>query len=169
MRHYILLLAVFVLGVTACTTTSGDISVNSGAAQSAAGDVSAVPLPTLSPSMISLGERVYAANCAGCHGVNLEGEPDWKTQNEDKSFRVPPHDESGHTWHHDDFMLLDSIRLGGARFEGVDIGGTSDMPAFEATLTEEEMEAVLVFIKNSWPDDIRALQWQQTQRIIESQ
>lgn len=125
--------------------------------------------PTLAPDTLALGETVYAANCADCHGANLEGEADWKQQNPDGTFRAPPHDESGHTWHHDDAMLLDSIRLGGSRFDGVDIGGTSEMPAFGETLTEAEMTAVLDYIKSFWPEDIRQVQWQQTLQVQQNQ
>ena len=117
-------------------------------------------LPALDPDEIALGETVYTASCASCHGDNLEGEADWKIQNEDQSFRNPPHDETGHTWHHPDDQLIEAIQLGGARFEGLNIGGTSDMPAFGEILTDGEITAVLTFIKSAWPDDIRATQWQ---------
>ena len=113
---------------------------------------------------IILGQVVYAANCAACHGVNLEGEADWKIQNDDDSFRSPPHDETGHTWHHPDEVLLEAIRLGGARFEGLNIGGTSPMPAFGESLTEAEITAVLTYIKSTWPDDIRERQWEISQQ-----
>ena len=76
------------------------------------------PLPTLDPAEIALGKDVYALNCASCHGVNLEGESNWMTQNNDGSFRAPPHDVSGHTWHHADSLLIESIVLGGERFAG---------------------------------------------------
>lgn len=124
-------------------------------------------LPTLAPEAIALGASVYADHCASCHGVELEGESDWKVQNEDGSFRAPPHDASGHTWHHGDEMLLEAIRLGGARFEGLNIGGTSDMPAFAETLPGNEMAAVLAYIKSTWPEDIRNLQWEATVREVE--
>ncbi len=117
-------------------------------------------LPILNPDEIALGETVYSANCANCHGVNPEGAVDWKIQNEDKSFRSPPHYETGHTWHHPDDQLIEATRLGGARFEGLNIGGRSNMPAFGEILTDAEITAVLTYIKSSWPDDIRAIQWQ---------
>lgn len=120
--------------------------------------------PKLVLEEIALGAAVYAQNCAECHGENLEGEPDWKQQNEDGSFRSPPHSADGHTWHHADRVLLRAIKEGGTRFEGMNIGGTSNMPAYAGTLTEEEILAVLAFIKSTWPDDIRALQWQQTKQ-----
>lgn len=161
------LMVVFTL-VTACSAATGPAS-GSTVVPEGNGSATLAPLPTLAPEAIALGQKVYADYCAECHGVDLEGEADWKTQNEDNSFRAPPHDESGHTWHHDDPMLMDSIRQGGARFESVDIGGTSNMPAFEEILTEEEMVAVLAYIKSSWTEDVRALQWQQTQRTAEFQ
>jgi mono/diheme cytochrome c family protein len=120
--------------------------------------------PTLDLDEIIVGQVVYAANCADCHGINLEGEADWKIQNDDDSFRSPPHDETGHTWHHPDADLLEAIRLGGARFEGLNIGGTSPMPAFGESLTEAEITAVLTYIKSTWPDDAREWQWEVSQQ-----
>ena len=121
-------------------------------------------LPILDPDEIALGKEIYAANCAECHGVNLEGEADWKIQNEDGSFRSPPHDETGHTWHHPDNELLEAIALGGARFEEMNIGGSSPMPAFGEKLTEEEITAVLTYIKSTWPNDSREFQWEASLR-----
>ena len=121
------------------------------------------PLPTLGSDEIAIGQEVYAENCAECHGENLEGEANWKKQNEDNSFRSPPHDTNGHTWHHGDGVLIESIELGGARLPN-NIGGSSNMPAFNETLTEEEIVAVLTYIKSTWPEDIRTIQWEQTIR-----
>ena len=118
--------------------------------------------PELSANEIAIGEIVYSDNCASCHGVNLEGEVDWKQQNEDGTFRSPPHTADGHTWHHADSVLIEAIREGGERFEGLNIGGTSNMPAVSETLTDEEILAVLTYIKSTWPEDVRAMQWQQT-------
>lgn len=119
------------------------------------------PVPTLDPAAITLGQQVYTTHCAECHGANLEGQPDWKQQNPDGSFRPPPHDASGHTWHHSDQLLLETIRLGGQRLPAT-VGGTSNMPAFADTLTEAERLAVLSYIKSTWPADIRATQWEMT-------
>ena len=41
------------------------------------------PLPALDPEEIALGQEVYTINCASCHGQDLEGKPEWQTQNED--------------------------------------------------------------------------------------
>ena len=120
------------------------------------------PLPVLDPNEIARGKEIYVLHCASCHGANLEGQPNWKEQNEDGSFRAPPHDASGHTWHHADGLLIESIELGGARFEGINIGGTSNMPAFGEILTDEEITAVLTYIKSTWPEETQAAQWEVT-------
>jgi len=114
------------------------------------------------PEIIIQGKAVYADNCASCHGENLEGEVNWKLQNEDGSFRSPPHTADGHTWHHADRVLIEAIKEGGARFEGLNIGGSSTMPAFADTLSDEEITAVLAFIKSTWPEDVQEMQRQQT-------
>ncbi len=116
----------------------------------------AEPATDATISQIALGEQVYQANCAECHGANLEGEADWKLPAADGGFRAPPHDETGHTWHHGDAYLIESIRLGGTRLTP-DIG-VSNMPAYESVLTEAEIAAVLAYIKSTWPPDIQAAQ-----------
>jgi mono/diheme cytochrome c family protein len=106
--------------------------------------------------VIALGEQVYAAQCAACHGENLEGEPNWQQPGEDGVLKAPPHNETGHTWHHDDAYLIESIKLGGARLP--DNVGVSPMPAYETVLSDEEITAVLAYIKSNWPPDIVAAQ-----------
>lgn len=161
MHRFLLFLIVLLWGLVACQSAaepgSSTIEVNTAAGQ-------ALPVPTLSPDEIVLGKAVYAANCESCHGANLEGETDWKVQNDDGSFRSPPHNEEGHTWHHGDPTLLESIYSGGARLNDMNIGGTSNMPVFGEVLTDEEITAVLAYIKSTWPNDIRQLQWEVTLR-----
>lgn len=120
-------------------------------------------LPTLDPTQVSLGQQLYQTHCASCHGENLEGEADWQLQNEDGTFRAPPHDASGHTWHHSDKVLWDTVRQGGARLPA-NIGGISNMPAFNEVLSEAEIAAVLAFIKSTWPENIQTIQWEMTAR-----
>ena len=122
---------------------------------------------TASSEAIQVGETVYIQQCASCHGVNLEGQPDWKMQNEDGSFRAPPHDDTGHTWHHGDPTLIDSILLGGARFNDLNIGGTSNMPAFSDILSDEEITAVITYIKSNWTEENQGWQEEATRRETE--
>jgi len=114
------------------------------------------PMPTLNPEWVTQGMVIYARECATCHGANLEGLPDWKQSLPDGSLPPPPHDSSGHTWHHPDSLLLAIIAEGG------DPAYNSKMPAFRDKLTEEERRAVLEFIKSTWGENEREFQWWMT-------
>jgi mono/diheme cytochrome c family protein len=98
---------------------------------------------------IALGQEIYAENCASCHGANLEGQPNWKRRLENGRMPAPPHDETGHTWHHSDQDLFAITKLG---VGGVVPGYESDMLAFGEILTDEEIASVLAFIKSTWPE-----------------
>ncbi|MFC6488855.1 c-type cytochrome [Nitratireductor sp. GCM10026969] len=104
---------------------------------------------------IALGQEVYAQSCASCHGADLEGQPDWKRRLENGRMPAPPHDESGHTWHHSDRDLFAITKLG---IGGVVPGYGSDMPAFKDILSDDEIAAVLAFIKSTWPERQREIQ-----------
>lgn len=104
---------------------------------------------------IALGQEIYAQSCASCHGANLEGQPDWKRRLDTGRMPAPPHDETGHTWHHADRALFTMTKQG---VDAVVPGYESDMPAFEGVLTDEEIRAVLAFIKSTWPERQRAFQ-----------
>jgi mono/diheme cytochrome c family protein len=108
-------------------------------------------------STLSIGETVYVEQCAACHGVNLEGQFNWKERNADGTFRAPPHDETGHTWHHGDGYLLERIRTGTATMSP-DMQAASNMPAYQEILSEAEMQAVLAYIRNEWPTDTQRSQ-----------
>ncbi len=115
------------------------------------------PADPANAPLVALGETVYADQCASCHGANLEGEsPDWRQRKPDGTLPAPPHDPSGHTWHHPDAVLLGIIRDGGAA--GAPAGFKSAMPAFKETLSEEEISAVLAYIKSTWPAPVQARQ-----------
>ena len=105
---------------------------------------------------VAQGKVVYAKNCASCHGANLEGEPNWQTPLATGGFPAPPHNETGHTWHHADTLLLQIITDGGQSIAPP--GFKSNMPAFKDTLHAEEIEIVLAYIKSTWPEDVRARQ-----------
>ena len=104
------------------------------------------------PQLVAQGEDVYTKYCAACHGFELEGQPDWQQPHEDGSIKAPPHDEAGHTWHHNDAYLVESIQLGGARL-APNIG-VSAMPAYEGVLSNQQIAAVITYIKSTWPTDI---------------
>ena len=104
---------------------------------------------------IALGQELYAANCASCHGADLEGQPDWKRRLENGRMPAPPHDGTGHTWHHGDQQLFTITKLG---ITEVVPGYQSDMPVFDDVLTDDQIRAVLAFIKSTWPERQRAFQ-----------
>ena len=104
---------------------------------------------------IEAGRELYADTCASCHGAELEGQADWKRRLDNGRMPAPPHDETGHTWHHSDQDLF-TITKGGV--EAVVPGYESDMPAFDGILADDEIEAVLAYIKSTWPERQRAFQ-----------
>ncbi|MFN3261212.1 MAG: c-type cytochrome [Pikeienuella sp.] len=114
---------------------------------------------------VTRGASLYAEHCASCHGAGLEGEAEWRNPNPDGSLRAPPHDDSGHTWHHGDRLLFDYVRLGGAEtLRRMDVGGVvSGMPAFGDILSDAEIRDVLAFIRASWSPEMRAFQAARTE------
>jgi len=106
-------------------------------------------------NQVALGKRLYAATCASCHGTALEGQPDWQRRLPNGRLPAPPHDASGHTWHHSDAFLMDVTQRGPAAYPE---GYLTDMPAFRDTLSNREIAAILAYIKSQWPADIRVRQ-----------
>nr|WP_108389376.1 cytochrome c [Yoonia sediminilitoris] len=105
--------------------------------------------------VVSRGTTVYQENCASCHGINLEGQPNWRSRDEDGLLPAPPHDASGHTWHHDGETLFQLTKYGvGALINDPDYA--SNMPIYDGVLSDDEIIAVLSYIKSTWPDEIRA-------------
>ena len=115
--------------------------------------------PGLAQDQVADGRALYGENCAACHGADLEGQPDWKTLLPSGRLPAPPHDASGHTWHHSDAQLLRIIRDGLA---AIAPGYQTDMPAFGDVLTDTEIIAILDFIKSTWPERERAYQQART-------
>lgn len=89
--------------------------------------------------VLALGETIYAANCAACHGA--EGEGYASIQN------APALNGSEHSWHHRDEQIISLIRQGGMV-----------MPAVGAEWSDEEIEAVLSYVKAWWTPQQRDFQ-----------
>jgi mono/diheme cytochrome c family protein len=109
------------------------------------------------PAKVALGAKAYAQHCAACHGAKLEGQPDWRRRHPNGRLPAPPHDESGHTWHHPDQMLF-GITQKGLVPPYAPKDYESDMPAFGGKLTDDEVWAILAYIKSHWtsPDVLNA-------------
>lgn len=116
-------------------------------------------------AQVGQGRVVYAAQCAACHGANLEGQPDWRRRQPNGRLPAPPHDASGHTWHHPDRVLFEITRDGVTAHAPA--GYESDMPAFGHALSDAEIWAVLAYIKSTWSADIRERQDRVSQRASE--
>ena len=104
------------------------------------------------PSRVESGEKVYALNCAECHGARGEATPDWRRREPDGSFPPPPLNGTAHTWHHPFQVLARQIKFGAP-------GGAGKMPPFQSRLTDEEIINVIAWIQSLWPDEIYTQWW----------
>lgn len=107
---------------------------------------------------VNRGRALYVAHCAACHGLQLQGQPNWRIRRADGRLPAPPHDASGHTWHHPDSVLFDITRNGLVPGRTATEGYASDMPAYAGILTDDEIIDIIAYIKSTWPPDIQALQ-----------
>ncbi len=138
MRSLIRTLSLITLmALTACTRHSGEA-------------------PNLNaPERVAAGQIIYAQHCAACHGAKLEGQPDWTTRQANGRLPAPPHDDSGHTWHHDSALLFGIVKSGLVP-PYAPPHYLSDMPAFGARLSDEDIWNVLAFIRSRWSPEVRA-------------
>lgn len=122
--------------------------------------------PAVLSAQINLedGKLLYAENCAACHGASLEGQSDWQSPAADGRLPAPPHDATGHTWHHGDQLLFDYTKLGGNAVmaaQGLDFD--SGMPGFDETLSDAQIWNILAYIQSTWPERIREMQASRTE------
>jgi len=75
---------------------------------------------------------------------------------------APPHDATGHTWHHPDQVLFSITKDGLVPGVTAPTGYESDMPAFKSILSDADITAVLAYIKSTWPAELRAAQQEAT-------
>ena len=103
-----------------------------------------------------LGQTLYVQHCASCHGARLEGQPEWRKPLANGRMPAPPHDDSGHTWHHSNEVLF-GITKHGLVPPYAPPGYQSDMPAFAGVLSDREIRAVLAYIASHWSNEVRKL------------
>jgi S-disulfanyl-L-cysteine oxidoreductase SoxD len=127
------------------------------ACERATTDESGVRLRPDDRNVLAQGAKVYAAHCAACHGANLQGQLNWRERDAAGRLPAPPHDATGHTWHHPDEVLFNITKLGVAKAANLKDYDTA-MPAFAGVLSDAEIIAVLSWIKAQWPPEIRAQQ-----------
>ncbi len=150
---YLIIIAVAVMLVASACSSAGDTGV-------------IAPAAVGSDTYIS-GQTVYNAQCATCHGANGEGQfPDAPLERDITGrFGAPPHDDIGHTWHHDDNLIIRIIREGGMG----DPVNFYVMPALGSILSDAEIEAVIAYIKTMWTPEQVDIQRERTIAIHEQQ
>ena len=77
----------------------------------------------------------------------------WREPDPDGYMPAPPHDETGHTWHHPDEYLFLMTKYGLEEIIGQEY--PNNMPAYKDILTDEEILASLSFIKSTWSREIK--------------
>jgi mono/diheme cytochrome c family protein len=97
------------------------------------------------------GAELYQLHCVACHGGATGGHI---------ADVPPPHNAEGHTWHHEDCLLMDIVRDGMPQREGY-----PEMPAFGDVLTDEDIEAILSHIKTWWEPEQRTFQAEVTEHL----
>ena len=128
---------------------------------------SETPTATDFPVDLAAGETLYQETCASCHGANLEGQSDWQITGSDGRLPAPPHDRTGHTWHHPDSLLFNYTKLGGKEtlaLQGMEFD--SGMPGFGDQLTDPEIWNIIAYIKSTWPERILDIQAKRTANDI---
>ena len=130
---------------------------------------------TADGAVVARGAELYATYCHTCHGDSrgIGARPG-----------VPSHGSDGHTWHHSDRNIRETILNGSSgmadqmeeelaemrRQLGDEIAdimrkqmglteGAPRMPAWSGTLSDSDVEAVLAYIKTFWtPEQLRTQQ-----------
>ena len=106
---------------------------------------------------IAIGEKVYLQHCEECHGVKAIGENPQKPQggfNSENEHIAPALNGTGHTWHHPPVFLFQQIK-------NRKINKSSPIPPFSEILSDDEINAVIAYIKSLWPADIRKQYYEQ--------
>ena len=96
-----------------------------------------------SKDQLETGKRLFAVNCAICHGADAQGRAEWKKTDENGNFPPPPLNGNAHAWHHSLAMLGEVIKAGGQPMGGI-------MPAFKQTLSDEQILALISSFQSYW-------------------
>ena len=105
------------------------------------------------PFTLMEGQAIYQAECAACHGARLEGQANWQTRRPDGKLPAPPHDATGHTWHHPREQLAGIVKFGMVPPHAPP-GYVSDMPAYADKLSDAQIDKVLAWIESQWPQEV---------------
>lgn len=174
MKHLLLFLMLSLL-LVACGSENTAKDTNQGVGL---GDVptlgAVISIPTNTPRAMPIanddarfpiepdpaGQALYETHCAACHGVNGEGQnpADPYARTEQGLLMAPPHDPSGHTWHHPDQQNFAAV------WTGRHYPGFLPMPSFSTVLAVDEVLQILAYIKTWWGEEELAIQRDLSQR-----
>ncbi|HLF04581.1 MAG TPA: cytochrome c [Dehalococcoidia bacterium] len=110
---------------------------------------------------VERGGQLYHTYCLSCHSGATGGS---------MMDIPPPHNATGHTWHHSDRQLTAIILDGSGQMGEMmrqmmgTVKDTPRMPAFRGALAEEDVANILAYIKTWWTPEQR--EWQR--RVTES-
>lgn len=102
-------------------------------------------------NVLRLGDRVYLANCAVCHGYSGEGKPGWQQPGPDGKLLPPPLDGNGRVWRLSSSQMKQFVHQGSP-------DGRANMPAWQGKLSEQEIDGVVTWITSLWSDAVY-LEW----------
>ena len=140
--HLFSLLLVLSL-VSACAPQRYDITLVAS---------SDLPTTTFSDPVLIRGEASYNLLCAHCHGYDGEGQLEATIANTRALGMnlVPPANSTGHMWEHPDQLLIRVVQ------EGI-VNPLDQFPmaAFGEGVPEDEIRAILAYIKRWWTEDQR--------------
>ena len=102
-------------------------------------------------AQVSLGKSLYRANCAFCHGDNLEGKPGWDGSYPSGGRPAMPLDGETAITRLSDQDIMDVTKYGGQPFSPSDY--KNDMPGFEMQLGDADIWAIVAFLKSRWSDE----------------
>lgn len=162
MRYFALLLLLILLA--ACTATEPtpqfDISQVNSITEPIDSAIIAEVAQLADAETLAQGEEIYNTYCASCHGAEGEGQFPDNPMQPDETGRIgaPPHTSAGHTWHHADQLLYDIVKNGSDAPPNM----FYPMPAFGEQLSDDEIVAVISFLKTWWTEDERRVQAQRT-------
>jgi len=100
---------------------------------------------------VAMGKKLYIQHCQVCHQKEGVGEEPISIY-----IRLPgfitamPLNETSHAWHHGDRQLVQIILRGSSR--------TKRMRAWKGTLTAEQVQHIVSYIKSLWSPKILACQ-----------
>ena len=104
---------------------------------------------------IAQGERLFARDCAICHGKKAIGEDATRPQggwHQGVGQVAPALNGTGHAWHHPPAHFFEKIKHG-TRVEN------SRMVGWKGRLTDYEILSVIAYFQSLWPGPILAAYW----------